>query len=71
MAPRNVWQVPRNDLVAAAAFHDRRGYVTSSEMHTLLLLQDDSSELRALAAAWTVRDEAQDAVDANDAKFAD
>jgi hypothetical protein len=67
--PRNVWQVPRNDIAAATAFYERRGYVTSSEMHTLLMLQDDSSELRAVAATWDVRDENRDAIAENDAKL--
>jgi hypothetical protein len=53
--PRTVWQVPRNDVAAAAAFYESRGHISADEMRTLLMLQDDAAELRAVAVDWDVR----------------
>ena len=53
--PETVWDLPRNDVEACARYYKRRGGVTADEMHVMLMLQDDPSELERVAADWKVR----------------
>lgn len=50
----SVHSVPRNDLAAAREFYERQGSITGDDMRTLVQLQDDPSEILAIAATWTV-----------------
>lgn len=55
LAALPVYAVPRNDLAAAVAFYRERGQsITNDEMHSLIMLQDDPTELLAIAMHWTI-----------------
>lgn len=53
-AAKTVWDLPRNDVQACVRFYESHG-VTSEEMAVMLRLQDDDTELLAIAADWKQR----------------
>jgi len=56
--PKNVSDLPRNDVAACERFYRARGKlgIESDEAEVMLRLQDDPSELEAKMMKWKIRD---------------
>lgn len=52
-----IYQIPRNDLDACMAYHDRHQGVTPDEAHVMYLLQDDTEAFKALTLSprWIIK----------------
>jgi len=48
--------LPRNNLKAARSFYLEHGPITPTQLHALLLLQDDPGPLGELSEEWDVLD---------------
>lgn len=60
--------IARNDLGAARRFYEARGRLSSTEMATLLQLQDDPAKLVEMARDWVLADDVYD-FDVSDAQL--